>query len=87
VRPRTDYLDIYWLHMWDRYTPIEETLRALDDEARADRILYVGISDTPAWLIARARGPAVTLVMEASRTEVVDVAGADSAVLGSLLAQ
>jgi aryl-alcohol dehydrogenase-like predicted oxidoreductase len=53
-RLRTDYLDIYWVHMWDRNTPIEETLRALDDEVRAGRILYVGISDTPAWLIAQA---------------------------------
>jgi aryl-alcohol dehydrogenase-like predicted oxidoreductase len=53
-RLRTDYLDIYWVHMWDRDTPIEETMRALDDEVRAGRILYVGISDTPAWLIARA---------------------------------
>jgi aryl-alcohol dehydrogenase-like predicted oxidoreductase len=53
-RLRTDYLDIYWVHMWDRYTPIEETMRALDDEVRAGRILYVGISDAPAWLIAGA---------------------------------
>jgi aryl-alcohol dehydrogenase-like predicted oxidoreductase len=53
-RLRTDYLDICWVHMWDRDTPIEETMRALDDEVRAGRILYVGISDTPAWLIARA---------------------------------
>lgn len=40
--------------MWDRSTPVEETMRALDDEVRAGRILYVGISDTPAWLISRA---------------------------------
>ena len=53
-RLRTDYLDIYWVHMWDRQTPVEETLRALDDEVRAGRILYVGISDTPAWVVARA---------------------------------
>ena len=53
-RLRTDYIDIYWVHMWDRHTPIEETMRALDDEVRAGKILYVGISDTPAWLVARA---------------------------------
>ena len=53
-RLRTDYLDIYWVHMWDRATPVEETMRALDDEVRAGRILYVGISDSPAWLVARA---------------------------------
>jgi aryl-alcohol dehydrogenase-like predicted oxidoreductase len=51
---QTDYLDIYWVHMWDRHTPIEETMRALDDEVRAGRILYVGISDTPAWIVSEA---------------------------------
>jgi aryl-alcohol dehydrogenase-like predicted oxidoreductase len=40
--------------MWDRHTSAEETMRALDDEVRAGKILYVGISDAPAWLIARA---------------------------------
>lgn len=53
-RLRTDYLDIYWVHLWDRHTPAEETMRALDDEVRAGKILYTGISDTPAWLVARA---------------------------------
>ena len=53
-RLRTSYIDIYWVHMWDRHTPPEETMRALDDEVRAGKILYVGISDSPAWLIARA---------------------------------
>jgi aryl-alcohol dehydrogenase-like predicted oxidoreductase len=50
----TDYLDVYWVHMWDRATPIEETMRALDDAVRAGKILYVGISDAPAWVVARA---------------------------------
>ena len=54
-RLRTDYLDIYWVHMWDRHTPIEETMRALDDEVRAGRILYVGISDTPAWIVSQSQ--------------------------------
>jgi aryl-alcohol dehydrogenase-like predicted oxidoreductase len=53
-RLRTDYIDIYWVHMWDRHTPVEETMRALDEQVRAGKILYVGISDTPAWVIARA---------------------------------
>ncbi len=53
-RLRTSYIDIYWVHMWDRHTPAEETMRALDDEVRAGKVLYAGISDTPAWLIARA---------------------------------
>jgi len=51
---KTDYIDIYWVHIIDKYTPIEETLRALDDLVRAGKILYTGISDTPAWTIAKA---------------------------------
>jgi len=53
-RLRTDHLDVYWVHMWDPATPIEETMRALDDAVRAGKILYVGISDAPAWVVARA---------------------------------
>ncbi|MFI7059955.1 aldo/keto reductase [Kribbella sp. NPDC050124] len=52
-RLRTDYLDVYWVHYWEQHTPIEETLRALDDAVRAGKILYAGISDAPAWLVAR----------------------------------
>ncbi|MFB4289784.1 aldo/keto reductase [Nonomuraea sp. ATR24] len=50
----TDYLDLYWVNLWDRHTPIEETARALDDDVRAGKILYVGMSDAPAWVIAHA---------------------------------
>jgi aryl-alcohol dehydrogenase-like predicted oxidoreductase len=53
-RLRTDYVDIYWVHLWDRHTPLEETMRALDDAVRAGKVLYVGISDAPAWVVARA---------------------------------
>ncbi|WP_329093599.1 aldo/keto reductase [Streptosporangium sp. NBC_01469] len=53
-RLRTDYLDLYWVNLWDRHTPIEETMRALDDAVRAGKILYVGISDAPAWIVAQA---------------------------------
>jgi aryl-alcohol dehydrogenase-like predicted oxidoreductase len=53
-RLRTDYIDIYWVHIWDRHTPVEETMRALDDAVRAGKVLYVGISDAPAWIVARA---------------------------------
>lgn len=53
-RLRTDYVDIYWVHMWDRATPLEETMRALDDAVSAGKVLYVGISDAPAWVVARA---------------------------------
>ena len=50
----TDYVDIYWAHIWDPWTPIEEMMRALDDQVRAGKILYVGISDAPAWVVSRA---------------------------------
>ncbi|MEV0648061.1 aldo/keto reductase [Phytomonospora sp. NPDC050363] len=53
-RLRTDYVDVYWAHIWDPFTPIEETMRALDDVVRAGKVLYVGFSDAPAWLVARA---------------------------------
>lgn len=53
-RLRTDYLDVYWVHVWDRYTPIEETLRALDDVVRSGKVLHIGISDAPAWVVAQA---------------------------------
>lgn len=51
----TDYIDLLWVHIWDADTPVEETLRALDDLVRAGKVLYVGISDTPAWVLARAQ--------------------------------
>jgi aryl-alcohol dehydrogenase-like predicted oxidoreductase len=50
----TDYIDLYWVHVWDFMTPSEEVLRGLDDLVRAGKILYVGVSDTPAWVVARA---------------------------------
>ena len=53
-RLRTDYIDIYWVHIWDRHTPLEETMRALDDAVRAGKVLHIGISDAPAWVVARA---------------------------------
>ena len=58
-RLRTDYLDLYWLHNWDRHTPIEETLRALDDLVRAGKIRYIGFSNTPAWVTAQAQTTAL----------------------------
>jgi aryl-alcohol dehydrogenase-like predicted oxidoreductase len=51
----TDYIDLLWVHIWDPNTPIEETMRALDDLVRAGKVLYIGISDAPAWLISRAQ--------------------------------
>jgi aryl-alcohol dehydrogenase-like predicted oxidoreductase len=53
-RLQTDYIDLYWVHIWDRITPVEEVMRGLDDLVRAGKVLYTGISDAPAWWIARA---------------------------------
>src|ERR1044072_2313362 len=57
-RLRTDHVDVYWVHIWDRHTPVEETMRALDDAVSAGKVLYVGVSDTPAWGGSRANPPA-----------------------------
>ncbi len=53
-RLRTDYIDLYWVHIWDQITPVEEIMRGLDDLIRQGKVLYVGISDAPAWWIAQA---------------------------------
>lgn len=53
-RLQTDYVDIYWVHAWDPLTPLDEVLRALDDQVRAGKVLYLGISNAPAWLVAQA---------------------------------
>ena len=54
-RLQTDYVDIYWLHQWDRTTPIEETLRTLDDIVRAGKVRYLGFSDLPTWVASKAQ--------------------------------
>jgi aryl-alcohol dehydrogenase-like predicted oxidoreductase len=53
-RLRTDYVDVYWVHARDSFTPVDEVMRALDDQVRAGKVLYVAVSDWPAWEIARA---------------------------------
>jgi aryl-alcohol dehydrogenase-like predicted oxidoreductase len=53
-RLRTDYIDLYWVHIWDQITPVDEVMRGLDDLVREGKVLYVGISDAPAWWIAQA---------------------------------
>ncbi len=53
-RLKTEYIDLYWLHIWDQITPIEEVMRAFDDLVRQGKILYAGVSDMPAWLVAKA---------------------------------
>jgi aryl-alcohol dehydrogenase-like predicted oxidoreductase len=58
-RLQTDYLDLYYLHNWDRHTPIEETLSTLDDLVRAGKIRYLGFSNTPGWFTAQAQTTAL----------------------------
>lgn len=76
-RMNLDYIDVYWMHNWDFTTPFEEALRALDDAVRAGKILYIGLSDAPAWVCARANAIAelrgwtqfVSMQLEYSLTE------------------
>jgi aryl-alcohol dehydrogenase-like predicted oxidoreductase len=76
-RLQTDYIDIYWLHNWDRTAPIEETLRGLDDLVTAGKIRYVGFSDIAAWKTAEAQtialfrgwAPIIALQLEYSLLE------------------
>lgn len=53
-RLNTSYIDLYWVHAWDPLTPVEEMLRVLDDMVRAGKILYIGISDAPSWIVSQA---------------------------------
>ncbi|MFJ4473967.1 aldo/keto reductase [Streptomyces xanthochromogenes] len=49
----TDYIDLLYLHMWDSTTPVEEILRGMDDLVRQGKVLYVAISNAPAWQVSR----------------------------------
>ncbi|MBF2029859.1 MAG: aldo/keto reductase [Oscillatoriales cyanobacterium C42_A2020_001] len=53
-RLNLDYIDLLWLHIWDTLTPVEEVMRAFDDLVRSGKVLYIGVSDAPAWIIAQA---------------------------------
>lgn len=53
-RLNCDYIDLLWIHMWDEFTPTDELMRALDDVVSQGKVLYVGASDTPAWVVAQA---------------------------------
>jgi aryl-alcohol dehydrogenase-like predicted oxidoreductase len=76
-RLQMDYVDIYWLHNWDRAVPVEETLRALDDLVTSGKVRYVGFSDVPAWVAAEAQtiahfrglSPIIALQLEYSLLE------------------
>lgn len=76
-RLRTDYLDLYYLHILDKHTPVEETMAAMNDLVQAGKVRYLGFSDTPAWTAARAQvlaqfrgwAPLVALQIEYSLAE------------------
>lgn len=53
-RLNTDYIDLLWVHMWDATTPVDEMLRGLDDLVQQGKVHYIGISDTPAWVVSQA---------------------------------
>src|SRR5205823_4471759 len=54
ARLKTSYLDLLWIHAWDAITPVEELMRTLDDLVRQGKVVYVGISNAPAWFVAQA---------------------------------
>ena len=54
-RLQTDYVDLYWLHAWDMLTPVQEVMATIDSVVRAGKVRYFGLSDVPAWYLARAQ--------------------------------
>ncbi|MEI9941080.1 MAG: aldo/keto reductase [Pseudomonadota bacterium] len=76
-RLRTDYIDLYYLHIWDKHTPIEETVAAMHGLVQSGKVRYLGISDTPSWKVAQAQllaqfhgwAPLVALQIEYSLAE------------------
>ena len=76
-RLRTDYIDLYYLHIWDKHTPIDETVAAMHDLVQSGKVRYLGISDAPAWKVAQAQllaqfrgwAPLIALQIEYSLAE------------------
>lgn len=54
-RLQTDYIDLYWMHWWDKFTPIEETMTTLDSLVTSGKVRYIGFSNTPGWKTAQAQ--------------------------------
>jgi len=50
----TDFIDLFWVHAWDHLTPTDEVMRGLDDLIRSGKVHYIGVSDTPAWVVSQA---------------------------------
>ncbi len=53
-RLQTDHIDLLWVHCWDKITPLDEILRALDQAIFRGEVLYIGFSDAPSWVVSRA---------------------------------
>lgn len=53
-RLNTGYIDLFWMHMWDDTTPIDEIMRGFDDLVSSGKVHYIGVSDTPAWVVSQA---------------------------------
>jgi len=53
-RLKTDYIDLLWVHVWDSLTPIDEVMHGLNNLVQSGKVLYIGISDTPAWVVSSA---------------------------------
>jgi aryl-alcohol dehydrogenase-like predicted oxidoreductase len=53
-RLNTDYIDLLWVHAWDSWTPTEEIMKGLEDLITRGMVHYIGISDTPAWIVSQA---------------------------------
>ena len=54
-RLKTDYIDLYYLHYWDTLTPIDEVMETLDALVRSGKVRYFGLSDVPAWYLAKGQ--------------------------------
>ena len=54
-RLQTDYIDLYWVHVWDGMTPVEEAMSVLDDVVRSGKVRYIGFSNVPGWYLGRAQ--------------------------------
>jgi aryl-alcohol dehydrogenase-like predicted oxidoreductase len=58
-RMKTDYIDLYWAHFWDRHTPIDELMQTLDTLVKSGKVRYIGFSDHPAWVCVQAQYEAI----------------------------
>src|SRR5208337_654459 len=63
----TDYIDLYWMHVWDSSTPLEEVMAGMNDLVRSGKVRYIGFSDVPAWYAARAQ----TLAEQQGRERII----------------